>query len=398
MVGVVIVLALLLRAAFKRLSLPPLTGFLLLGFGMRWLDYRLGIFSSESLEIFHLLAEIGIIALLFRIGLESKIAGLFHQLRRASFIWIGDVLVSGVLGYAFCHFILGLGLVPSLFVGTAMTATSVGVSVGVWHDAGAIKSSIGELLIDVAELDDISGILLMALLFALAPVLKSGAAMSTSLGLMVLRTSGILLLKLLGFGAFCAFFSLYIERHLTLWFERVSHPPVSMLVVAGVGFIMAALAGLVGFSSAIGAFFAGLVFSRDPESVKLDASFEPVYELLSPFFFIGIGLNIDPAVIGAGLSLGALLLVVAVLGKIAGDGLGTLLTVGWTGAILVGVSMIPRAEIAMVIMNKGLRLGPWAVPSQVYAAMAVASFSTCVLSAFAVRALLTRWPQKGEID
>jgi Kef-type K+ transport system membrane component KefB len=397
MVGVVIVLAILIRTAFERLSLPPLTGFIALGFLMRCLEYRLGIFSAGAWHVFQLLAAIGVITLLFRIGLESNIAGLLHQLRRASFIWVGDVLLSGGLlsgglGYAVSYFLLGWEFIPSLFVAAALTATSVGISVGVWQNADALQSPTGELLIDVAEMDDVSGIVLMALLFALAPVLKNGA--SASLAPLVLETGGILLLKLLVFGAFCVVFSQYIEDYVTRWFERIAQPPVSMLVVAGLGFIMVAFAGLIGFSSAIGAFFAGLVFSRDPESVKLEAAFGPVYELFSPFFFIGIGLHIDPAVIGPGLAVGGILLVVAVLGKVLGDGLGALVSLGWAGAVLLGLTMVPRAEIAMVIMNKGLELGPWAVPSEVYAGMVVVSLGTCVFSALTVRALLQRWPQE----
>jgi len=392
MVGVVIVLAILIRTTFERLSLPPLIGFISLGFLMRWLEYNWGIFSPGAWHVFQLLAKIGIITLLFRIGLESNIGGLLHQLRRASFIWVGDVLISGGLGYAVAYYILGWEFIPSLFVAAALTATSVGISVGVWQNAGALQSPTGELLIDVAELDDISGIVLMALLFALAPVLKNGT--SAALLPMVLTTGGILLLKLLGFGAFCFVFSQYVEQHVTRWFERITKPPVSLLVVAGIGFIMAAFAGLIGFSSAIGAFFAGLVFSRDPDAVKLEAAFGPVYELFSPFFFIGIGLHIDPAVVVPGLAVGGILLVVAVLGKLWGDGLGAFWVLGWTGAVLLGLSMVPRAEIAMVIMNKGLELGPWAVPSEVYAGMVVVSLTTCVLASLTVRILLKRWPQE----
>ena len=114
---------------------------------------------------------------------------------------MGDVLLSGGLGYAVCYFVLGWKFIPSLFVAAALTATSVGISVGVWQNAGALKSPTGELLIDVAELDDISGIVLMALLFALAPVLKNDTA--ASLWPMVAETGGFILLKLLVFGAFC---------------------------------------------------------------------------------------------------------------------------------------------------------------------------------------------------
>ena len=151
---------------------------------------------------------------------------------------------------------------------------------------------------------------------------------------------------------------------------------------------------LLGFSEAIGAFFAGLVFSRDPQAVRIDASFDLLYELFVPFFFIGIGLKIDPVNFLAGLSLGSILLIVAVLGKLIGAGVPAAIAVGWTGAILIGISMLPRAEIMMVVMQHGLQLGTWAVPSQVFAGMVVVSAATSIATPVLLRPLLQHWPQK----
>ncbi|MFP3868375.1 MAG: cation:proton antiporter [Desulfobacteraceae bacterium] len=390
LVGILVVLAMLAKSGCHRAGIPPLIGYILLGFLLSCIDVQVGCVAGCH-EIFKLLAEIGVIVLLFRIGLESNVSGLLHQLRRASLIWVAGVLCSGLLGYLAAALILGLPLISSLFVAIALTATSIGVSVAAWQDAQALNSSTGELLIDVAELDDISGIVLMALLFAVVPVLQGQA--NKSLLPVVGLTAILLLAKLAGFGTFCSLFSLWIERQVTEFFARITSPPHLALVVAGISFMMAALAALLGFSVAIGAFFAGLVFSRDPQAVKIDASFEALYDFFSPFFFIGIGLNIDPGAISAGLELGLLLLVVAILGKLLGHGLPAVITLGWTGALVLGLSMIPRAEIAMIIMERGLSLGSWAVPPAVYAAMVLVLATTCIISPITVRPLLRRWPQ-----
>ncbi len=390
LVGFLLVLTILVRSAFTRVGLPPLVGFMVLGFLLNLADWRFHFLNAAAREIFEFLAAFGIITLLFRIGLESNITGLLQQLRRASYIWIGGVLLCGVAGYAVSAYVLGWDLIPSLFVAIALTATSVGVSVGIWQEAGAIESSAGELLIDVAELDDISGIILMALLFAVAPVLKSGdgAVLPVLAG-----TAVFLLVKLALFSGLCFLFAEFLEHRITGFFKQfTTAPPVPMLVVAAIAFIMAALAGLIGFSMAIGAFFAGLVFSRDPDHVKIDASFESLYELFSPFFFIGIGLNINPQVMGYALEFGLVVLIVAVLGKVVGHGAPAWVALGGSGAVLLGFSMVPRAEIAMIIMEQGLLLGEWAVPPKVYAAMVVVSAGTCLFSPFLVRALLRRWP------
>jgi Kef-type K+ transport system membrane component KefB len=184
---------------------------------------------------------------------------------------VGDVFLSGGLGFAVSYFFLNLPLISSLFVAIALTATSVGVSVAVWQETGAIKSPDGQLLVDIAEMDDISGIALMALLFAVVPHLKGGV--EGALLPVVALPLAIVLLKLVGFGAFCIGFSRYLEHYISDFFRRLKSRPAPMLLVAGTGFIIAGLAGLIGFSVAIGAFFAGLVFSRDPKAVRLDASF-----------------------------------------------------------------------------------------------------------------------------
>jgi Kef-type K+ transport system membrane component KefB len=110
--------------------------------------------------------------LLFRIGLESNITGLLRQLKRATIIWFGNVVFSGAIAYLTSYFLLGLAVIPSLFVAFAITATSVAVSVSTWEEARVINSPMGELLVDSAEMDDVSGLILMALLFAIALVIQ----------------------------------------------------------------------------------------------------------------------------------------------------------------------------------------------------------------------------------
>jgi Kef-type K+ transport system membrane component KefB len=168
-----------------------------------------------------------------------------------------------------------------------------------------------------------------------------------------------------------------------------------MLTVAGIGFMIAALAEKLGFSIAIGAFFAGLIFSRDPEAVKMEASFMPIYDFFSPFFFIGIGLHMDPASMEAALGVGGVLTLAAIGAKLLADGLPVYLLEGGRAALLIGASMVPRAEITMVIMQHGRTMGAKVVPAHVFNAMIVVAAATCLAAPFGVRALLKRWPQQA---
>jgi Kef-type K+ transport system membrane component KefB len=354
----------------------------------RFLNDRYELFQSQTLGILEFLAQLGLILLLFHVGLESKLAGLRRQLRRASVIWPGDVLFSGLLGFFTAFKILEFDLIPSLFIGTALTATSVGVSIKVWEEMNGLQSETGELLVDIAELDDISGVLLMALLFSLIPALRDGSGESLLTGIAV--ASGQLLLQVAVFGAFVILFALYAEKRFFQLLQRIESAPDPIITVAALGFIIAAFAGMMGLSLAIGAFFAGLIFSREPRSLKIDVPLNALYDFFSPFFFIGIGLHISLQALTTAALPGLILVAAAVLGKFFGDGIPASFTIGRSKSALLGASMIPRAEIAMIIMQRGLKLGPWAVSEKGFAAMVFVSLVTCIAGPFMVRRMFSR--------
>ncbi|MGK7951413.1 MAG: cation:proton antiporter [Xenococcaceae cyanobacterium] len=125
--------------------------------------------------------------------------------------------------------------------------------------------------------------------------------------------------------------------------------------------------------------------------VKFDASFATLYEFFVPFFFIHIGLKLEIESFANTLNLVIILLIVAVLGKVVGTGLPAILTTGRTSALLLSLSMIPRAEIAMVIMARGQQLGDWAVSPEIFTSMVIVSTITCIISPLLLRPLLGKW-------
>ena len=372
-VGLLIVAAMFLRVWFGRLGAPSLIGFILLGFVVRLIDTAVPFLTEASHHILEFLASIGVFILLFRVGLESNLHGLVSKLPRAMPIWVGNVVLSGLPAYLLCRWAFDLALVPSIFVAVAMTATSIAVSAEMWRDAGMLDSADGETLIDVAQLDDVSGVALMSL--ALAGVFFE------------------FLLKAALFGGFCLILARYGERRIVTALRGTGEPG-SALILIGIGLVIAAVASLFGFSIAIGAFFAGLIFSRDPEAVRLETGFMPLHAFFVPFFFIAIGFRIEPQSLGLALEFGALLLAVAVLGKVVGAGLPALMTTSGAGALLIGVSMVPRAEIAMIIGQQARELGDWAMPPVVFSGIAFVSLATCLIAPFVLRAILKRWPSE----
>jgi len=393
--GAVMVLTMLVKGILERTVFPPLVGFMALGFCLRWFNDTWPGLTQGGHEVITFMSQLGLVTLLFRVGLGSDITTLVKQLKNASLAWAANVVVAGLAGYATMVMLLGQGVVPGLIVGAAMTATSVGVSVKVWEDQKALKTANGALLMDLAELDDVTAVVLMALVFTVVPLIRSGT--SDMLLSTLVSTSLWFALKMILFGALCFVFAVFLERPMTGFLNRIESRPDSTLTIVGIGFVIAALAGALGFSLAIGAFFAGLVFSRDPQCLSLDDAFVPIFDFFSPFFFVGIGYEFQAGVMGQAMGMGLVLAAVAIGAKVLANGLPLSLVRGMHGGVLIGFSMVPRAEIALVIMQKGMNLGDWAVDQQLFGAMVVVSALTCLVSPVLVRMLLNHWPQ-GEKD
>lgn len=389
LIGAATTVAMLLKAVLEPIGVPPLVGYVLLGLALGELVAATGGMPPATHGAFGLLASLGLVALLFRIGLGSHPQRLWRKLPDASLIWLGNVTVSGLLGFLAAHYLLALPLVPALITATALTATSIGVAVPVWEQAGRLATDDGALTVDVAELDDVSGILAMALLFAVIPVLESGngALWGTLAG-----AASALLIKLAAFIIGCYLFAHFLEPRVAAALARLERPPARMLSVVGLGMMIAGLAGWLGFSLAVGALFAGLVFSRHPRRIWSDRAYQVLYDFLTPFFFIGIGLKLEPALGFSALHMGVVLAVAAVAGKVIGAMLPALLATTAAGALAIGVSMVPRAEIAMVIMDQAHDLGAWAVDDALYGAMTVVTLITCTATPPVLAALLRRQP------
>lgn len=378
LVGLLVLASLLVKAGMRRLRLPPEVAFIALGILIRGIDtFTPAALLGEGTEkVLRFLADLGVVVLMFRVGLHSNLKALTEKLGRASMVWVRDMTISGLVGFLGAYYLLNFDWIPSTVIAVALTATSVGVSVSVWQRTGNIDSDTGELLIDVAEMDDISGVVLMAMLFSVLPVLQQGGA-GGDVAWSVLKTFGIFLSLFAGFVALCALFSKYFEKPLRCFFQRFEPAPDPMLTVIGIGIVLAAVAGLLHFSLAVGAFFAGLMFSRDPDSIKDERSFQVVCDLLVPFFFVGIGIHLHLTGLHQALLPGLVLIGLAAAGKYVATGLPLPPIRSWEGGALLGLSMIPRAEIAMIVMQKGLAKGPWAVPQKAYSSMVLVTLVTC---------------------
>ncbi|MGM0563304.1 MAG: cation:proton antiporter [Pseudomonadota bacterium] len=370
-IGLLLGMTLVIKGLLVRSPLPPLLIYLLAGLALGWGGERWPLLDAESLNGLSLLAEAGLVLLLFKVGLESDLNGLLSQLPSAFWIWWWNIVVSGGTGFAAAYCLLDFDLLTSIFVAVALTATSLGVTVAMWQSA--LKSRRGQLLVDVAELDDLSSIALMAVAVALAPQLMAEGGVN---GGEVLLTIGRVVAVLTAFALFCWLFSVFLEHPITRFVERRKTDQEPMVLILAIVFVMSALAELSGLSLAVGAFMAGLAFSRDTEAAKERVVFQGLYDFFTPFFFIHLGLLVDISAFEMALWPGLVLLAAAVAGKLIGAGLPAWRRLGWQGGALVGLSMVPRAEIAMVVMQKGLAAG---ASSKALSAMVVVSVGSIVV-------------------
>jgi Kef-type K+ transport system membrane component KefB len=383
--GVVLILSPLTKSACYRAGLPASVGYIVLGLAIGSL-VRPWAAALEFDGAFKVLAQLGVVALLFRVGLRSHISALIDKLPNASLIWIGNVLGSLAVGYAIARFGLNWSVETSLVIATAFSATSVAVSVSVWDELGKIDTDQGQILVDVAELDDLSAAVLLAVLVGTIPTLLNG---NDGFWLEVTVASLGSLAKLALFIAGCYLFAHYFESRFTQFNRRASVSESALTIaILGAGLTIAAIADYLGFSLAIGALFAGLAFSRDPEAVHTDARFAYFYDFLTPFFFIYIGMQTDLGTLIRSIDIGLVLFVAAVFAKLVSTVAPALLTMNRNDAITLGVSMIPRAEIALVIMYECRAIDERIVPTEVFAAMVLVSLATCIVSPILLRRLL----------
>lgn len=386
----------LIGALFERLRQPAVIGELLAGvligpFVLGWVNVPDGAMlaqfnndrhlAEESLNsVHHVIAELGVIILLYFIGLETRVTDILRVGKRA--------LATGVLGIVF-PFILGLIIsfslgnptLESLFIATSLIATSVGITARVLRDLGVIKSPEARIILGAAVIDDVLAMIVLAIV---SSVSSSGEVSAGSIML--------LLLQVLGFVALVAFVGTRAMQRYSAHLDAlpIRNAPFAVSVVILLG--LASLSAIIGLAAIIGAFLAGMIFAEAREQYDLERATLPLYEFLVPFFFVVTGTQVNPAIFldGTILSTAALVTLVAVLGKLIGGGLGGL-GMGRRSVLILGTGMIPRGEVGLIVAGIGLSLG--ALPESVFSVVVVMSLATTLIAPPLLKLLYSNYAQ-----
>jgi Kef-type K+ transport system membrane component KefB len=378
---VIFAVAKLAGELFQRLRQPPVIGELLAGvligpYALGWIgvpgpsllaQFHDPAAAQEALDlVYHVLAELGAIFLLFFVGLETRLVDLLRVGVRA-----GIVAVAGVV----LPFALGAGLLLALrhppleaaFVGAALVATSVGITARVLGDLGYLASLEARIILGAAVVDDILGMIVLAIV--------AGVGETGAVDLLPIATTACLAIAFTGF---VAVWGTRVVQRFSVRLEllRIRNAPFVVAVAVCLG--LAALADVIGLAAIIGAFLAGLVFAETREQYELERQTLPVYELLVPMFFVITGASVDWRLLLDGSIAGLALAVtaLAILGKVVGCGLGAW-GLGARGMAIVGVGMAPRGEVGLIVASVGQ--GIHAIPDAVFSVVVVMTVLTTIV-------------------
>lgn len=303
---------------------------------------------SEVISVF---SELGVIILLFEIGLESDLKELIKVGPSASLVAVSGIVVPFALGTFGLDYFFHLPLIPSIFAGAALTATSIGITAKVLAELGQLGSKEGQIIIGAAVLDDILGIIVLAVVASLA---KTGEVQVSQIVYLIVSAGAFLIGSIL------------IGRLISPWLVGLVNQMKTRgnTLITGLifAFALAYVANVIQLEAILGAFAAGLILAETEKRKELEKQIIPVADLFVPIFFVCVGAKTDLSVLNPavpsnreGLIIASFLVVVAIIGKVVAG--FTIWGQPDVNKLAVGVGMIPRGEVGLVFAGVGSASG-----------------------------------------
>lgn len=372
----VIVATKLLGALAQRLGQPAVLGELIAGILLGGSALRL---LDPSAPVIHALAELGVLVLLFEIGLHTSVRSLASVGGSATTVAIVGVALPFALGMLVAR-MLGLPTIPALVASASLTATSVGISARVLGEVGVLERPEGRIVLGAAVLDDIIGLIILSVVSTTV----AGTALS---GWGIARTAGVAV----GFVALAILIGGRIAPPMFRFVARVQSEGVLGPVALAFALLAALLASAAGSATIVGAFAAGLVLHATPQRANIETAVTNLGHFLVPIFFASVGAAVDLRALASrdSLLLGAALVAVGIAGKVAAG----YAPLGFRGnRLLVGVAMVPRGEVGLIFAQMGLASG--AIGSAEFGAIMIMVLATTFVTPPAL-ARIARVPRRS---
>ncbi|TAF14149.1 MAG: cation:proton antiporter [Nostocales cyanobacterium] len=313
------------------------------------------VFAAQS-EVVSVLAELGVIILLFEIGLESNLKELMEVGIQAVVVAVVGVAVPFAAGTFGLMTLFGISAVPAIFAGAALTATSIGITSKVLSELKCLNSKEGQIILGAAVIDDVLGIIVLAVVASLA---KDGAVDVSNVIYLIISATAFLIGAIILGNVFNKTFVAIAD---------VLKTRGGLVIPAFIfAFMMAYLADIINLEAILGAFAAGLVLEETDKRKELQKQVLPIADMLVPVFFVAVGAKTDLGVLNPsipsnreGLIMAIFLITVAIIGKVV-TGLAVFGQPG-INRLAIGVGMIPRGEVGLVFAGVGAASGALSKP------------------------------------
>ncbi len=313
------------------------------------------VFQAQS-EVISVLSELGVVILLFEIGLESDLKELLRVGPQATVVAVVGVVTPFALGTAGLILLFGTPTVPAIFAGAALTATSIGITAKVLAEIQRLSSREGQIIIGAAVMDDVLGIIVLAVVASLA---RDGKVEPLNVVYLIV-SAGVFLVGAILVGRFLSPFFVALVDGMKTRGQLL----LSSLIFA---FILSYIAAAIQLEAILGAFAAGLVLAETEKRRDLEAKVIPIADMLVPVFFVVVGARTDISVLNPlvpenreGLVMAAFLLAIAIVGKVV-TGFSVFGLPG-INRLAIGVGMIPRGEVGLVFAAVGSDSGVLSKP------------------------------------
>lgn len=401
MLVVLFILARIGNRLFERFGVPGLIGEIIVGIiianlvlwdGQTLIDMLnvsipdSGILSDEY-AVLYTFAELGVIFLLFSVGLETKVSELLSVGKSAMLVAILGVLLPFFFGFAYIQ-ITEANYHHAMFLGAAMVATSVGITARVIKDMHLMEKRESKIIIGAAVIDDILGMIVLAIVKGTA-----GSDSASSLAIIKIIVEAVVFVLLAIAAARWLVPRLYAisEARAARYKERTGRKPegFNMLILGVITCLLFSwFAENIGLAAIIGAFLAGMLFAEHAWETDMDRKVEAITSIFISYFFLYVGMQVDVSnvtlsVIGAAV----IVIILAVISKLIGCGMGAKLgerDMDAAGASIIGIGMIPRGEVGIIVASIGLGItmsdGTTALSSELYTVIVLMAVATTIIA------------------
>ena len=392
---VIFIMARLGSTIFSRFGLPGLIGEILMGIvianiaggdfmrDVLMIDFNSEGFKSEVYTVIYMLAELGVIFLLFSVGLETKVKDLLGSGKAAFLCALLGVILPFVAGLALVLAVGGYDMNAAMFMGAAMVATSVGITARIIKDMRLMDVKESRIIIAAAVIDDVLGMIVLAIV----------QGMTTSEGGIDIMDLVIIILKAVLFVVIAIGAAKYLVPKIYTFFDnrkraaraagKIPYTYNKLIIAIIVCLGMACLAEFIGLAAIIGAFLAGMLFADYAWEWELEHKVEAITSFMISFFFVNVGLMVDISSLTdvSVIILVVIVILLAMLTKFFGCGFGAKLgdkSIDKSSFSIIGVGMMPRGEVGIIIASIGLNAG--VMSGDLYTVVVMMSVLTTIIA------------------